>query len=507
MTHHDTEIDPLITRQLLGECTAEESKQLEAWIKASPKHARQYAVEAYLFRCIEDKIAGANHANELALQESLTIMGRVRQRPWVGLAAALMLMASIAVMVLISQGTTDHPATVTEVVGTPALTTGLVPQGVIKMAEGAAALKFSSTAEVILEAPCQFEVVDGATLRLLEGKATVLCASQAAHGFTIKTPTCTLVDLGTEFGVSVDPGGQTQAVVFTGEIQVQSPRSGVAQLQAGDAWRVDPSGAGRALAMADAPAFLRRGDFALLARSTPDGDAAGWASAGKALTDDPTLQMWIDMNPVGSSLGLINHADPTSPLIRRADGSPLPTTAGRFDGDTALRFEQPGDALRIELPGQFEALTYAAWVKIDVPSEPLEHRGLVMSERWGNRGQVHWQIKGNDFRLSFFDKGDEIDPRYPASPQGLMDGGWQLLVSVIDRQAKEVRHYLDGKSVDRRTIDQALPPLQIGKAWVGGWQPGDGDAIRPLRGEIDDILIWSRALSSVEIAWLYERSH
>ena len=62
--------------------------------------------------------------------------------------------------------------------------------------------------------------------------------------FTIKTPTATVTDLGTEFGVSVDREGVTHTVVFVGEVLATPIRRGVSEkqpirLSAGDAVSID----------------------------------------------------------------------------------------------------------------------------------------------------------------------------------------------------------------------------------------------------------------------------
>ena len=84
--------------------------------------------------------------------------------------------------------------------------------------------------------------------------------------FTVRTPTATVTDLGTEFGVEVQHSGATSASVFRGIIEVQpitrnGRRSQAVRVSENQAVRVekDSSGAGfvaRRLA-ADSAAFVR----------------------------------------------------------------------------------------------------------------------------------------------------------------------------------------------------------------------------------------------------------
>jgi hypothetical protein len=96
-------------------------------------------------------------------------------------------------------------------------------------------LAFDSGAKVILEGPCVFRVdADGGFLQA--GRLTGLCesaardanadmASNANPPFSIRTPTATVTDLGTEFGVEVDQAGRTTSHVYRGLVEMQQTGS------------------------------------------------------------------------------------------------------------------------------------------------------------------------------------------------------------------------------------------------------------------------------------------
>ena len=99
-------------------------------------------------------------------------------------------------------------------------------QGTLRLAEGLAALKFDSGAEVILEAPATLELFDSMNCRLAAGTA-VSDIPDSALGFRIKTPTADVVDYGTRFAVSVFEGtGETHTQVIEGKVQVEDAKSG-----------------------------------------------------------------------------------------------------------------------------------------------------------------------------------------------------------------------------------------------------------------------------------------
>ncbi len=84
-----------------------------------------------------------------------------------------------------------------------------------------------------------------------------------------------------------------------------------------------------------------------------------------------------------------------------ADGllvGPVEQSAGRFGIHSAgLNFERTGARVRTRVDGEFQALTFACWVRID----SLAHRYNALFMGDGNEnGEPHWQIR-DDGRLMF----------------------------------------------------------------------------------------------------------
>ena len=112
---------------------------------------------------------------------------------------------------------------------------------------GFAELRTVRGATVLLEGPCEFELVDDNTVYLHRGVVTAR-VPESALMFTIDTPTARVVDLGTEFGVEVKESGHTVAAVFQGRVELgESGESGEAaerkiDLRAGKQAYVDTAG-------------------------------------------------------------------------------------------------------------------------------------------------------------------------------------------------------------------------------------------------------------------------
>jgi len=95
--------------------------------------------------------------------------------------------------------------------------------GTLALVEGMATLQFESGASVTLEAPSTLEVLSKMRCRLVEG-SLVADVPEPAHGFTVDTDSMEVVDLGTRFGVTASTFGNSQVLVFDGEVEVN--RSG-----------------------------------------------------------------------------------------------------------------------------------------------------------------------------------------------------------------------------------------------------------------------------------------
>ena len=101
------------------------------------------------------------------------------------------------------------------------ITTGmrLYPGQKLVLTSGLAEFKFFNGAEVVLEAPAEFEVLGKKQCWLGGGKLVAKAHEERSKGFIVDTPTATFEDLGTEFGVNVRKGFAS-VHVFDGEVEL-----------------------------------------------------------------------------------------------------------------------------------------------------------------------------------------------------------------------------------------------------------------------------------------------
>jgi hypothetical protein len=85
---------------------------------------------------------------------------------------------------------------------------------------GLAKLQFTCGAEVLLKGPAVLKVLSPMRASLRRGTLTAR-VEESAHGFRIDTPNSKVIDLGTEFGLTVDENGATDMVVFSGKVALE----------------------------------------------------------------------------------------------------------------------------------------------------------------------------------------------------------------------------------------------------------------------------------------------
>ena len=210
----------------------------------------------------------------------------------------------------------------------------------------------------------------------------------------IRTPTATITDLGTEFGVEVHQSGATSANVFRGVIEVQpitcdGRRSQAVRLSENQSVRVekDSSGAGFAARRiaADPAAFVRVEQLPKLAEDLRLKPFRRWQAYSRELRRDPSLLAYYDFQLEEGKPAVLRNVAANGD--RSLDGVVENATwsDGRMIGKHALLFQNPADYVQINLPQKTDDLTLAAWVCLE--SIDGDYGGLLMSDGFGTHGR------------------------------------------------------------------------------------------------------------------------
>jgi len=147
-------------------------------------------------------------------------------------ATVTSLVAAAIIGILFFIGRDAQPISVAKIVGANGLVwgndvqamplgTGLQEGQLLDLKAGLLEIEFGDGARVILEGPAQFTVQSRGAGDLQIGKLVARVPSEA-YGFLIHTPRMKIVDLGTEFGISVDQRQVSYLHVFEGRVSAAS---------------------------------------------------------------------------------------------------------------------------------------------------------------------------------------------------------------------------------------------------------------------------------------------
>jgi len=158
----------------------------------------------------------------------------------------------------------------------------------------------------------------------------------------------------------------------------------------------------------------------------------------------------------------------------------------RFDGQDD--YVDLGRSPTLEIDGD---LTIEVWLKTDCRDKPKTHRlivgstaGLTIMRNYNFRIDHH-----NELRLEW---GDGQQYGVVAHDPSFLDGSWKYLAVVIESPGHGYL-FVDGRLVGHQVVDVPIAKTGGGPVHIGGWGHGF------FQGEIDELRIYNRALSSGEI--------
>lgn len=385
-----------------------------------------------------------------------------------------------------------------------------LPKGWLRIERGTLRLDFYSGARVFLEGPASLDLLSQDLARLEKGKLTAN-VPPPAQGFTILNDNLRVVDRGTEFGMTANGTDDCEVHVFKGEVELQGdiPAAGI------------PDAKGRSLFQGSAVS-IRNGKWeAMSANPNSFADPATIQQAAVRQTEISWNKWLSDSESFHATPGLLVHFDfedlkPNSQLIaNRATGAGDGTngtvigceqTTGRWDRKAALGFAKTSDRVRFRTEGTTTSLTLMAWVRVD--SLPEEHNSLL-SMAPGQIGEIHWKL--DKFGSLLLGIRATHEPTIVAwerlvSPPVVTAkdfGRWMKFTTVIDGEARIMKHYVNDREVASAPIKHSFL-INLGMANIGnfdsGLPPEAGNTyVRNFNGRFDEFAMISRALTPEEI--------
>ena len=387
--------------------------------------------------------------------------------------------------------------------------------GYMRLEGGIVEMTFDGGAKVIIEAPVEIELksADKANIRL--GKIIAVVPLEA-RGFTINTPSASIVDLGTEFGVHVEEDGSSDIHVFQGKVSLLAGRidrivgrlfDTVEQIvEAGQARRVVKGGDRIEDIALDRNSFVSK-----VAKTIPFAYDSTVSPIGRIL--------YFPFDAI-SNKRVVNRVNniPTGQLIGRA------SVAMTGDGDENFKnevLELNGGCVRINAlkdQGSRSGYTFVMWIRPDIINlRILNHFFFAKKKRLENYSMAPLEVElymADDGSLDLLAGSDELRRNgldyLQVEDIKLPIGSWSHIAAVVspafarlyvNGTVREVRWEMPTQMVDR-LFSEGSWDILIG---ASGFRMNQNIPVitERLNGSIDDFAIYDMVLSQEEVTTLY----
>lgn len=452
--------------------------------------------------------------------------------PWIGIAAILLIGVLLVWPWISRQGVTERwasPPVVAQITKTQppsfepeadlAVGREILAGEQVLVESGFVELDNGHGVRLVVQGPSVLRFDEALRLSLDEGRLAAR-VEEAGKGFTVQTPSGRIVDHGTEFGVTYEPGKQTlETSVFEGSVAIQSSRSEALPRTLTRGWngRVDADGG------------------VSIAPQQSVGDAG--QSYVRKLSETGYTQDIFRLMPSAfwtfdevRDDAVINHFNPSVFRGQHRGGSAVTLTkrvdavsgfdqALKLDGKSYMDF---GDVLEFESD---EAFTFAFWLRpaADEPFGSILSRMSVADDFRGydiylDGQRLLFQLKHKFVGDPFPDQNDALR----VDIQGIQAERWAHVAFVYDGSgtAAGVAAYLNGQPVPTGVLSDSLTgTIQADAPFRIGRRLEDNDSIFLSRGSvnvlaegshftgsIDDLAVFPQALPADHVLGLYQSS-
>lgn len=504
-------LDSLIHAEIDGEITPDQHAQLEDLLRADWQARQRYLELADQHA----RLLQQPTVNTGRLQKATTKRPALRWLPALTAAAAVIACAFIfwpqhsAETEATSNGVAMLSQTMDAKFTTTLRSGDTLKPGTIHLTHGLAQIEFFSGATALIEGSAEIEILSAWEARCLSGRVR-LHVPPAAKGFLMHAPGMKLEDLGTEFALNVKDN--TSSVhVFEGEVIAHTNAQTEASLKQGmslssiKTTTVTPQD------------FLSISELHGLVKKRESKRFADWQQWSLTASKDPRLIAYYTFKHLEDDRWdrLVKNVTESHQPQRAGGAVGAAWTQGRWPEKTALEFKRPGDRVRLNLDGTYQALTLACWVKVD--SVDKKYNSLLLTDGYDN-GEPHWQIYEDGslmfsvmYRPAEAAKNAKYNQMYFSKPVFTADslGRWHHLAVTYDNTSGTVIQYFDGQPVGHEIspLHQPGRAIVFGPCEIANWglpTQGHQFPIRNLNGAIDEFAIFSSALSAAEISSLYD---
>ena len=387
----------------------------------------------------------------------------------------------------------DQVGTEWKTVSSPLETGSVLLSDEYSLSKGFVKIRLNKGTEVVIEGPAEFELLSNNKMTLSKGKLSAVVPG-SAKGFTVVTPSSTVVDIGTEFGVKLDSQGNSEVHMFEGSaslVPVYNGQKGkVHNLIAGQAARVKLGDTVSHSIDISSKGFTRYlpSAYELAVKESKPFFYWNFADGNKS-----KIKNYIDEKFFSGNI----HGP-----VKYVQGPDLGVTDNKamyLDGRESYVVVDQFNELRKKA----NAYSIAFWARFDQLKEQCI---LATTKSVSNTKRNRCVITTSDNRLTH-SRSDIVKATSVSDVQYEINKWYHIVITAKSYGQKRlhINGKLSGVFSDMADVGGLLPQLIIGRTYV----PLDGevsDSYYPFKGAVDELAIYDRQLSQDEVAKIYRAS-
>ena len=382
--------------------------------------------------------------------------------------------------------------------------------GKYELLSGKLHLRFNRCVDFLFKGPGIFEIEDFNNIRVTKGNIRTIVLNEKGKGFTIKSPTTSYIDWGTEFFLEIDPSKKDRFDLQQGEVGIVSHKNGKGKklVNLKNQKTLDFSDTEIDLSLQ----ALNLGDIGaqrntdILKKISKDPDVIGFYNfdtvPNGSITSDYLAKIpehWQDWHKkpkqsLSANRLFTNLA--ASKIASHGVHNGSHRTKGRWPGTYSLSLPHRGSHINLFIPGEYTEFTFNVWLQRLYFSEPRQ--SLIRPNDWNKFG--HFSLEFSRSGTVSFDQWGETDMKIHTISNQSLGSTWQLVTYTFGKEESDSKSKI---FIDGNLVMEARPTwtskLTLGDCTIGGFLTNHGESHGNLNCNIDEILILQKRWSEKEI--------
>ncbi|MDO5552435.1 MAG: LamG-like jellyroll fold domain-containing protein [Planctomycetia bacterium] len=320
----------------------------------------------------------------------------------------------------------------------------IVDSSSFRLKSGLVQLEMNNGTTLILEGPAELTISTAMNAFCYSGKVSVHVPKKG-HGYTINTPSGSIVDRGTDFFLEVDKD-QSLVETIKGKVDVISAANEAIRLVAGKGMKLFTSSQMEMFDPLHDSEFYSSPRFEKKVKEQAEKMLETKDLSRQKENADPHLIVCFDFGKNVSD-SFLNEAPFGRSLCPQAELRQGRTVEGILSATRAVAFKTENSGVTCHLPGEYRSMTFVMDVRIDYHVN-MSNTLLVSDSFYHGRGGIRWQISRSGALQFFVKENDEIRSFVTHDVlRNMRPGTWITLAVVLDADKKKITHYLDGRPI------------------------------------------------------------